>query len=115
MSENPLDLISRLALVAAEPRGLRSDCQSIVDEIQRGVRPLYSFIFILDQEGESVRVVASAGLDATTFRRLESRIERTALTRLFELREMTRLLVNDEPTLDFLAGPDTIGEIICVP
>ncbi len=115
MSENPLDLIASIAAIAAQPNGLRSDCQWILEAINKGFGTLFVLAYLKNFETDVVEVVAAAGLDAVTFRRLEERIERTALTRIFDTPVTTRLLVNDEPSLDFLSRPAAAVELICEP
>jgi Nif-specific regulatory protein len=115
MSENPLDLIASIAAIAAEPRGLRSDCQRIIEAINKELETLFVFVYLKNFETDAVEVVAATGLDAVTFRRLEERIDRTALTRIFDTPVTTRLLVNDEPSLDLLRRPAAALELICEP
>lgn len=114
MATTDLDLIAELANIAALTRGLRTDSQAILDGIASHTDSLFGFV-CLEDESASIRIVASNGLDAANFRRLEKRAARSALTRVFDLVEPTRLLINDEPTLDFLSDERIVGEIISAP
>lgn len=114
MPKTDLDLVADLANLTALTRGLRTDSQAIIDGIAAHTNAMFGFVMIENGEG-SVEIVATNGLDATNFRRLEQRAARSALMRVFEIAETMRLLINDEPTLDFLANEKVVGEIVSVP
>lgn len=110
-----LEIVSRLATVLTEPRGARSDCQLILDELSSRLPVLYGFICTESAETDNYDVLAATGLDATTFRRLETRIGSSALVRVVDRREPIDMLVNDEPTLDFLTREGVSAEVLIVP
>src|SRR3954447_18207109 len=64
MSENPLDLIASIAVIAAEPRGLRSDCQRIIEAIDKDLGTLLLFVYLKNSETDAIEVIAASGLDA---------------------------------------------------
>src|SRR2546425_74747 len=110
-----LEIVGRFTAVLAEPRGARTDCQLILDEISAQLPILYGFVCIEAANTEGYDVLAAVGLDASVFRRLEARAASSALLRVIERREPIDLLVNDEPTLDFLIRDGVVGEILAVP
>ena len=115
MPDDTLEMIAKLAATASQRRGLRSGCQAMVEILNEAIGALYSFVFVEDAERNEQQLVAGTGLTPTEFRRLDERLNRTALLRALEYTEVTRLLINDEPTLDFLVRPETSAEIVCSP
>lgn len=115
MALDYLEIVSRLTSITAESRGARTECQMIVNELSTRLGALFGFVCVEAVETETLSVLGSVGLDATEFRRLEARAATSALIRIFDLAEPIDLLVNDEPTLDFLIRENTITEIISAP
>lgn len=110
-----LDLTVLMTDVASEPAGLRSDSTRICEIMVSGLKALYGFVLFEDLETGEISVAAAAGLDAVAFRRLEARATRTALSRAIERGEADNILVNDEPSLEFLADPAITSEIFSHP
>ncbi|MFZ1700412.1 MAG: sigma 54-interacting transcriptional regulator [Pyrinomonadaceae bacterium] len=115
MALDHLEVVSRFTAIIAESRGARTDCQQIVDELTQHLDVVYGFVCIEAAETERLDVLAASGLDVNDFRRLDARAGASALIRIFDLTEPTYLLVNDEPSLDFLVRPGIVAEIVSVP
>jgi len=64
---------------------------------------------------DGIAILSAAGLDAAAYRRLEQRAASTALMRVFDQREVVYLLINDEPSLDFLVISGKSVELIVAP
>lgn len=110
-----LEMIARLVDAASQQRGLRTDCQAIADILADAATSLYALIFLENAVSDRQELIAGAGLTPTEFRRLDERIDRTALLRTLNDQQAVRLLVGDEPTLDFLDRPGVVSEIFCSP
>lgn len=98
-----------------EPQGTRSDCQRLIETFVAATGSLYGFIGIENSESGEIEIVAASGLDAIAFRRLETRASRSALARILDNGESIDLLLNDEPSLDFLAIPKLVPELRSMP
>lgn len=87
----------------------------VLDALTAALNILYGFVCVESAESEKFDVIAASGLEAADFRRLESRAASTALVRVIDRREPIDLLINDEPTLDFLAREGVAAEAVLVP
>jgi Nif-specific regulatory protein len=110
-----LGVFKQLTEVFALRGGARTHCQSILESLGPALSALYGFICIEHPEVDRFDVISATGLDPATFRRLEARAATSALVRVLDVREPIDLLVNDEPTLDFLSRPTIVAEIVLVP
>ena len=113
MATDHLTIVSRFMDHAAGPGGPRTVCQSLLNDLISEMPARYGFVCAETRMGD-LEVLAAAGLDAVEYRRLEARASASALLRIFDVAEPIELLVNDEPTLDFLRHNETI-ELLCVP
>jgi len=101
--------------VLTEPKGLRTDAFRVLESIASDTGALFGFVCREVAESETLSVLASVGIDATAFRRLEARASSSALIRVLEHPEKLDLLLHDEPSLDFLAIDNKVVELNCVP
>ena len=62
---------------------------------------LYAFVFVEDAERNEQQLIASAGQSPTEFRRLEERLNRTALRAASNIRSRRACLSKRRHTLDF--------------
>ncbi len=115
ISNYNLSILTGISLVTADSRGIRTDCGLILDTLKKELDVIFGFVGILQTETDKFDIIAATGLDAADFRRLETRAGSSALMRVFDLRESITLLVNDEPSLDFLSNPAIVGELISAP
>ena len=112
---NFIETLARITAITAESEGVRTDCRHILDVLKKDLAAIFGFVGILQTESDQLNIIGAIGLDATGFRRLETRAGTSALMRVFDLRESITLLVNDEPSLDFLADASIVGELLSVP
>ena len=112
---NRLDMIADITAIAAGSRGIRTDCGLIVERLREMLPARYGFVCLYQAASGRIDVIAATGIEAVTFRRLESRAASTALMRVFDRIEPVSMLVNDEPTLDFLADERLGTTLVSVP
>jgi Nif-specific regulatory protein len=110
-----LDILTAIAAAVAEPAGVRTDSQRIIDHLHDGLEALFGFCIVENAESGELTVAAAQGIDAAAFRRLETRLSRSALVRIFDKGESEEILVNDEPSLDFLIVEGAVAEVFSVP
>lgn len=109
------DIYGRLIDSMNAPSGIRTDASRIIEQAVAGGNALFGFVAVEDAESGELLIAAANGLDAATYRRLETRVSRSALIRVIDTGEPFDLLVNDEPTLDFLLVDGAVPEIFSVP
>lgn len=103
MRENALDIAETFAKITSETTGPRDAAKRVVETLCHSADSLYGFVLREDQNTtDGFAILSAAGLDAPAFRRLERRAASTALVRVFDQDEVLYLLINDEPSLDFL-------------
>ena len=115
MTINSLEIVTRITSIISATRGVRTDCGLIIGTLKDDLAAKFGFVGILQPETDRLDVVAAVGLEAADFRRLELRASSSALMRVFDLREPITLLVNDEPSLDFLADKSIVGTLLSAP
>jgi len=116
LKERTLDIAEAFARITSEATGPRDASKRVIDELCHSADSLYGFVMREDQNvSDGYAILSAAGLDAATYRRLEQRAASTALMRVFDLKEVVCLLVNDEPSLDFLAISGKSVELIVAP
>ncbi|HEX3101671.1 MAG TPA: hypothetical protein VHQ01_07765, partial [Pyrinomonadaceae bacterium] len=114
-SLNSLDLIAEITSIASGSRGIRTDCGLIIERLKEILASKYGFVCLYQPESGRLDVIAATGIEAAVFRRLERRAATTALMRVFDRVEPVTMLVNDEPTLDFLADQTRGATLTSIP
>jgi len=116
LKEKAIDIAEAFARITSEATGPRDASKRVVDALCHSAEALYGFVVREDQNAHGgLAILAAAGLDAVAYRRLEQRAASTALIRVFDQKEVAYLLINDEPTLDFLAITGKSVELIVAP
>ncbi len=110
-----LDLLAGIALITAKSRGIRTDCGLIIDRLKVNLAARYGFVCLYRNESGRLDLIAAVGIEAASFRRLELRATSSALIRVIDRVEPVTLLVNDEPTLDFLADKTSGVTLTSIP
>ncbi len=110
-----LEWVASIAAIAAVSRGIRTDCGLIVERLNEILPARYGFVCLYQAESGRLDVIAATGIDSVAFRKLEGRAASTALMRVFDDVVPVTMLVNDEPTLDFLADDRSGTTLVSVP
>lgn len=116
MKERPIDIAEAFARITSEATGPRDASKRVVETLCHSAGSLYAFVTRDDQNAPGgIAILSAAGLDAAAYRRLEQRAASTALMRVFDQNEVIYLLINDEPSLDFLVVSGKSVELIVAP
>ena len=115
MTHNAIDIVARITAVAGASHGLRTECTSIIDILKTEMDAECGFICLRHAETGQIDVIAAVGLDAATFRRLESRAEKSVLVRVFERSSPLFFSLDNEATLAFLDDGGSARLIVSVP
>lgn len=116
LKERAIDIAEAFARITSEATGPRDAAKRVVETLCSSAGALYAFVAKEDGNAHGgLAILSAAGLDAATYRRLEQRAPSTAVVRAFEQKEVTYLLINDEPTLDFLVIQGKSVELIAAP
>ncbi len=111
-----LDLFARVAATLAESEGLRSGTGTAVEIIAKRLDASLAFITVLREDRSVADIIASTGLAAADFRRLESRIIKSSVSRIINL--AAPIAIDDlskESVLSFLAYSTGTRLLIAVP
>ena len=115
LSFSSLDLLAGITSVMTSSCGIRTDCGHIIERLNDVMSARYGFVCVYHLGPGRLDVIAATGIEAAIFRRLELRASSSALIRVIDRVEPVTLLVNDEPTLDFLADGSPGLTLISVP
>ncbi|MFM9905047.1 MAG: sigma-54 interaction domain-containing protein [Pyrinomonadaceae bacterium] len=102
MFRDEIDIVAGIAVVAGDPRGVRTDTTAILEILRTGMSANFGFVCLKHPQTGSVDVVAAVGLDAAAFRRLENRAEKSVLVRVLERGTPLFFSLESESTLAFL-------------
>lgn len=115
MQTTAAEIIANAAALIGRTGGVRSECSEMLSSFFAYLDLEYAFICTERTDSDQFDVIASVGIDAATFRRLGERGGRSALLRAIGGSEQVEILVNDEPTLDFLFREGRSVELLCRP
>ncbi|MFL6374954.1 MAG: hypothetical protein ACJ73D_09825, partial [Pyrinomonadaceae bacterium] len=104
MPVDTLRIISQAANGLAAAQSLRDGCSAALDRVAEGLSTTFAVLARPAQDSGVADVLASNGLHAADFRRLESRLPKSTLWRI--LRASTPFVIDDlmqDPALNFLA------------
>ena len=116
MKIDHIDIISRSAAAFADGGGLRAGAEAAVKHITDGLACNIAFIARSRADGGIADINAAIGLGAADFRRLEERITKSNLWRIFQLESPLAIdNVGVDPVLNFLAFGAQANFLIAVP
>ena len=83
MRVDQLDFIARAAASLAEADGIRSGCASVIGNLANAFAGSIAFVARRRADREFADILASSGIGAADFRRLETRITKSSLWKIF--------------------------------
>ncbi|MEP6850300.1 MAG: sigma 54-interacting transcriptional regulator [Acidobacteriota bacterium] len=113
--KNNLDLIAKITESVSRSRGIHAESKVILSELTGHVEAPFGFVCLDRPEAARMEIVAAAGLDASNFRRLETRAHSSLLSEV--IREGLRVTIKsgDDDLLDFLFDKRPERRIVSVP
>lgn len=107
MASDGIEIIGRIAAAVAESWGIHNEAKVILQALSDQLGADFGFVCIYRSDTDRLQVIAAEGLDASDFRRLESRLQTDALTRVIRKGSPKIIALSQESTLEFLADPDS--------
>lgn len=115
MTQKVFTDLAEINRVLLETNSLRANLTSMLNEVEKRFSIRRSFILLYDDESESLSPIAFNGLELNEFRRLENRVEKTILKKIFKKQKVTLLnQIKEEKSLDFLWS-DAECSLLCLP
>ena len=116
MPPDPLRIVSRAANALASAPSLRDGCSAALEQVADGLSATFAILARPAQDSGIADVVASNGIHAADYRRLESRLPKSGLWRI--LHAATPFVIDDlaqDPSLNFLAYSTRATMLLAVP
>lgn len=116
MAVNPITTISGIAAKLAEADGLRDGTSAVAADLLEALSARFAFVIGIQEDDDIADVLAASGLGAADFRRLESRIAKSGLWKIVELKKP--MAIDDlarDTVLNFLAFGTGARMLIAVP
>jgi Nif-specific regulatory protein len=116
MSTNVIGAISGIALKLAESDGLRDGTAAAAADLVEMLPARFAFVIGVQEDGDLADVLAASGLGVADFRRLESRIAKSGLWKIVQLKKP--MAIDDlgrDTILNFLAFGTGARMLIAVP
>ena len=108
MKNESLEIIAHITATIAGLRGISSEAKIVLEELRDQFQAAFGFICVERREVAGPEVYAADGLDASSFRRLESRIQAGSLASAFKNIAQRSIPLSIDPSLAFLdADGDT--------
>lgn len=115
MKYGDAQFLAEAATVFAQETGVRSVCTSVVKHLAAALEARVAF-FVLKKPDGLADIIACEGLGASDFRRLESRIVKSSVWRIFAMRSPVAVDdISRESALDFVAFATGSRLLIAVP
>lgn len=111
-----IEFLGRAAAALADSPGIRTGAASVIENLSRALSTSTIALIRRRRDLDVAETLASAGLGAADFRRLETRIPKSRLWHIFD--DVSPLVVHDlgfEPVLDFWAFGTGTRVLIAVP
>ncbi len=111
-----IDFLGRAAASLSDSPGIRTGAASVIENLSRALSASTIFLVRRRRDVDVAEILAAHGLGAADFRRLETRVSRSHLWRIFDTPSpsITRDLGTDR-VLDFLAFGAGTSTLIAVP
>ena len=116
VNKTVLNTLLEISKDLANDRGLRANLASLLESLADDLNTLRSFVLLYRPETDKLDPVATSGLNISEFRRLEFRVEKSPIRRVFETGEaLTVARLGNESAFDFLVDDHVESSLICVP
>jgi Nif-specific regulatory protein len=116
MNKAVLSTLLEISKDLANDRGLRANLTSLLDSLCADIGVSRGFVLLHQPETDKLEPVATSGLNIGEFRKLEFRVEKSPIRKVFETGEpLTVPRLAGEPALGFLADGEAENSLICVP
>ncbi|HEY8559864.1 MAG TPA: sigma 54-interacting transcriptional regulator [Pyrinomonadaceae bacterium] len=116
MSGNQLSVIQLIIHTLNDSQIPKSNLSSVLEVIAEKLAAARSFLFIYQHETDKLIPIAVNGLDATDFRRLENKAEKSLFRTVFESgKPVVVPRLSHEPTLAFLHKSERETSLIVLP
>ena len=116
MENNQLSVIQSIILTLNDSQIPKSNLSSALEVLAEKFAATRSFLLIHQEETDKLIPIAVNGLDASDFRRLENKAEKSLFRAVFESgKPVTLPCLSLEPTLSFLHKPEQETSLIVLP
>lgn len=116
MNKAVLNTLLEISKELVNDKGLRANLASLLDSLTNELGTLRSFVLLYRPETGKLDPVATSGLNISEFRRLEFRVEKSPIRKVFDTgHPITIQRLDKEPVLDFLAADGVESSLVCVP
>ncbi len=102
MIRNEIDIVSQITAVTHDLKGIRTDSTAILQILTDEMSAALGFVCLRHAGTGQIDVIAAAGMEAVTFRRLEARAAKSVLVRVMERSSPLFFSIEHESTLVFL-------------
>src|SRR5215217_607639 len=108
MSKNQLETIQTIIFTLNDSQIPKSNLSSVLEVLAEKFAETRSFLLIHQEETDRLIPIAVNGLDASDFRRLENKAEKSLFRPVFESKKLVVVpRLSFEPTLGFLHKPES--------
>lgn len=115
MKNDDAKFLAEAAAVFAAETGVRSACSAVVGQVAKALNARVAF-FAMQKSDGLADIVACEGLGASDFRRLETRIVKSSIWRIFSMQQPVAVDdISKEPALDFVSFATGSRLLIAVP
>ena len=114
MKNESLEIIAHLTATVAGLRGISNEAKATLEELRSQLQSDFAFICIERWEGAGPQIYAADGLDASNFRRLETRVQAGSLSSAFKSISQRTISLTSDPSLAFL-DPDSETTLVSTP
>ena len=114
MKNESLEIIARLTATVAGLRGISNEAKVTLEELRIQLQSEFAFVCVERWEGAGPQIYAADGLDASSFRRLESRVQAGSLSSALKSISQRTMPLATNPSLAFL-DPDSETVIVSTP
>jgi len=116
MAKNQFEVIQYIIQTLNDSQIPKSNLSSVLEVLAEKFAITRSFLLIHQEETDKLSPVAVNGLDASDFRKLENKAEKSLFRAVFESRKTVVLpKLSFEPSLSFLHKPETETSLIILP
>jgi len=114
MKNESLEIIAHLTATVAGLRGISSEAKVTLEELRSQLQSEFAFVCVERWEGAGPQIYAADGLDASSFRRLEARVQAGSLSSAFKSISQRTMPLATDPSLAFL-DPDSETMLVSTP
>src|SRR5438445_13693924 len=85
MKIDHLEIISRAATSLADADGIRAEASVVIGHLTEALSAQIAFVVLRQGDGDIADIIAAHGLGAADFRRLETRLVKSSLWKIFNV------------------------------